>query len=328
MLPVPTRRRGFTLIELLVVIAIIAILIGLLLPAVQKVREAAARMSCSNNLKQISLACHNYADTYQTLPGAWTDQRTGAVLDCTMWFDLLPFIEQANLARLGTNVQGFSSTSVISTVGPVQVKTYDCPSDGTSATDLQTKDIYPIWAADYSTTTTDQYATVSYAGNVNVLDPSAPAGIVNAMPDGSSNTVMIAHRHRFCDATIPWGGGGTYTDWGLTPRQAYNAWNMAVFGMGAYIDRKCGGTAPCNPTSRNKNGVVARNMDLRFGGAPFQVAPAQGYCNPQITSSPHTAVMPVGLGDGSVRMVSLQVSVTTWVNACTPDDGNVLGSDW
>src|SRR5262245_13984576 len=128
----PRRRTGFTLIELLVVIAIIAVLIGLLLPAVQKVREAAARMSCTNNLKQIALANMNYESANGTfLPGVG---KNGCCWG-TWMIPILPYMEQDNLFKYYVNFGGLDTSGprytggTNATVASTRLKAFTCPSD-------------------------------------------------------------------------------------------------------------------------------------------------------------------------------------------------------
>src|SRR5215475_15293726 len=125
----PDRRDGFTLIELLVVIAIIAILIGLLLPAVQKVREAAARTQCQNNFKQMGLAFHNYQDSQGKLPPGWLT--SGAVKPNPGWSWgtlILPYAEQGPL--FNTLAPSLTNNPTLNANTQLSLKLYLCPTDG------------------------------------------------------------------------------------------------------------------------------------------------------------------------------------------------------
>jgi prepilin-type N-terminal cleavage/methylation domain-containing protein len=333
------RSGGFTLIELLVVIAIIAILIGLLLPAVQKVREAAARMACSNNIKQIGLAVHNYENANGVVPSMWIDYNSGWMNRAfrNMYCDILPYIEQNNLYTAGSSANpqvgssGYGWNFIAPYVAVEQVKTYQCPADGTNSSHQDPNFSYG------GTPLGTQYITTSYRGNLMVFDPNVSKSLMNSMTDGLSNTIITAHTLERCDSTNDW-GIIQYVDWGAEPGMTGTQHPVPAFGWptyaannsvrdssGLYAGVPAGGAAP----TKNTIGVYIYGYpDFTSGGLPFQITPGAGNCHPDVLTSPHTGAMLVGLGDGSVRTVSPGISLTTWRNACNPVDGAVLGSDW
>ena len=188
------KSAGFTLIELLVVIAIIAILIGLLLPAVQKVREAAARSKCSNNLKQLGLAFHMYQDSNGALPTGWVTSNTVMPSPGWSWaIIILPYVEQGplyNQINPDVAIPGGAPTANALLQTPLSV--YRCPSDpGQSVNSVL-----------------NNYGMNNYVVNREVVGPDAsnrPAPMkVERITDGSSNTIMLGERDSIRNIGAVW----------------------------------------------------------------------------------------------------------------------------
>ncbi len=175
------RRRGFTLIELLVVIAIIAILIGLLLPAVQKVRAAAARTQCQNNLHQLGLAMHSYHDANNAFPPAFAKPSN---YGWSLW--LLPYVEQTNLFN---TINPYSSTLSLNGSTTLKLPVFVCPSDPGGA-------INNYFGG---------YSKSNYVVSEQVSDGGSNISILS-ITDGTSNTLMIGERDMQKQVAAVWAG--------------------------------------------------------------------------------------------------------------------------
>jgi prepilin-type N-terminal cleavage/methylation domain-containing protein len=224
-------RRGFTLIELLVVIAIIAILIGLLLPAVQKVREAAARAKCTNNLKQIALALHNHESTYGRLPPPRGDlqsptQNTTFTVYGGWMCNVLPFIEQKQLRDvLSPFVPGYQNNA------GKAVPTYTCPSDPRSLSALSYPDAYAqgAFTSYLGVTGADADPNIQISGPTNgIFDVTSKGYPLISITDGTSNTLMIGERPPALDMVWGWWGVSDY-DCLLSANQQWSFYSGCIY---------------------------------------------------------------------------------------------------
>ncbi len=335
----PKRRKAFTLIELLVVIAIVAILIGLLLPAVQKVRESASRIKCANNLKQIGLAMHMHMDSYNALPANGTYTSNGSAITVVSGWSamsrILPFIEQENLHR-GINFSIPYSDPTMLAVSSQRVGTFICPSEINDRGNGTGNAIYP-----------NKYWMLNYVGNEGSWLVMKKAGMMGGdgafssnrgfrssdFTDGMSNTIGVsevkAYTSRIAGVTAM-----------TTPPVAPGAGpdQSSTFGVGTatfsldnchkeWVDGKVhetGFTTAFTPNTKVLHTNASTVYDVNYVSASETSIAGDTYA--AVTSrSFHTGCVNSLLMDGSVRTINNTISLTTWRALGTRAGGEVLG---
>ncbi|MBI1246830.1 DUF1559 domain-containing protein [bacterium] len=315
------KTRGFTLVELLVVIAIIGVLIALLLPAVQQAREAARRMSCQNNLKQIGLALHNYADTNRSLPpticigpgafGQWGAQAR-----------ILPFIEQGNLQELINFALPYGGQPQ---VPKTRVPTYMCPSEVNDRPSLEDGiEQYPI-----------NYACNQ--GSWMAYDPSGSKRCngaffpnrkndFNNFTDGMSNTVGMAEVKAF-QPNLKEGSATSALPTSTSDIAGYGGDFDATNSHTEWVEgrvHQTGFTSTFTPNTVVPYVSGGKTYDVDFTSAEEGEGTSPTYA--AVTSrSYHPGIVQAVFMDGSVQTIPETINLTIWRALCTKAGGEVIG---
>lgn len=301
-------RRGFTLVELLVVIAIIGILVGLLLPAVQAAREAARRMQCSNNLKQVGLSLHNYESSFRVFPLGVLQNNLALEFGyprLTWGIHIYPFIEQSAIYNQFSFSLGSNDTMYLhplNSAGPNSLTakvlpTMLCPSDGTGSNVYAHPGIQP------HTTSKGNYG--AFFGNINkgatrtLSTGNLPAAFgyrpvkFGTITDGTSNSMAFGEQLR-----------GSTSDPSITMRGSY----WYDFPGGAWIFTFVGPNSPVPDSLRASSCPVAERQPK----LNLPCVPVNGALETVASRSRHTGGVQVALCDGSVHFISDSVGLTVW----------------
>jgi prepilin-type N-terminal cleavage/methylation domain-containing protein/prepilin-type processing-associated H-X9-DG protein len=332
-------RRGFTLIELLVVIAIIGVLIGLLLPAVQKVREAAGRMSCSNNLHQIGVALHHYHNDKGVFPPGYTDGNTdpNSTPDNDVgpgwgWAAyLLPYVEQDSLFKQIDFTQPVGKGNNVA-VSQVPVRLYQCPSDGFI------QDTFPV----YDSTFTNPIATVAsanYVGCNGWLECFSGAG-GNPQPGsgadglsggfGGSGVGLFWRNSRTKMASVKDGLSNTIFVGERSSDHSPATWTGAIAGgrCPAWMATQPPSPYSIPPGLPYDNADFGEAFVLSHGNATHVPSADFPIFDPDTFYSMHTHGANFLFGDGSVHFLTSSINPYTFQYLCTIAGGEAFPSDW